>query len=176
MARSTDLRSDADLVIAAIRDDQTALEDLFRRYRKNCFAVALSILKNEADAEEAAHQSLWHAFQRLEECRDPARFGSWLRRIVVTQSLCRLRREKFRRHLPLDDYLDQAIIPSPEAIYDSLQVSMALRREVSYLPRILKQPLVLRDLENQPSPIVWCPKLWAVRLMNCDRRHGGCCC
>lgn len=70
--------SDTELVGQARRGDAAAAEALVRRYLRPAYAVALAVVRNTAEAEDVAQESLMVALQRIGQCRDPARFAPWL--------------------------------------------------------------------------------------------------
>ena len=75
-------RSDAELVIQARAGDSESYGELVRRYQRPAYSVALSVIGRHQDAEDAAQESFMVALERLEECRNPARFAGWLLAIV----------------------------------------------------------------------------------------------
>jgi DNA-directed RNA polymerase specialized sigma24 family protein len=77
----------ADLVIRAKSGDHQAFEALVRAYLRAAYSVALATVGRPADAEDVAQEALLVAFERLDTCREPARFGGWLLRIVRNQAL-----------------------------------------------------------------------------------------
>jgi RNA polymerase sigma-70 factor, ECF subfamily len=86
----------ADLVRGARRGQTGALEELARRHLRAAFAVALAVLGRPADAEDVAQEAFLVAIERLDACRDPARFSGWLIEIVRTRALNALARRRRR--------------------------------------------------------------------------------
>src|SRR5260221_2287263 len=76
------------------RPDVQAFEDMMRRHNGRLFRVARSILRNDADAEDALQDAYLEAYRHLDEFRAEAQLSTWLTRIVVNQALMRLRRQK----------------------------------------------------------------------------------
>lgn len=93
--------TDAALVEGARLGDAAAFEALVRRYTRAAFAVALSVTRDEQDAEDACQDAFVRALERLEECR-PSRFAGWLLAIVRNRAQNVRRREHVRRAAPLD--------------------------------------------------------------------------
>ena len=90
----------ADLVRAARRGDAAATEDLIRRHLRAAYAVALAVLNRPADAEDVAQDAFLIAIERLDECRDPARFSGWLVQIVRNRALHAVEKRKLRDPSP----------------------------------------------------------------------------
>lgn len=74
---------DRDLVELAQRGDREAFALLARSRGDWLFAVAQRILRDFHRAEDAVQQALVIAWQELPTLRDPDRFESWLRRLLV---------------------------------------------------------------------------------------------
>ena len=72
-------------------------EELLRENAPLVFRVARGVLRNDADAEDVAQETLLRAYQRFERLRDRTRFRSWLVRISFRLALDRLRSTKRRQ-------------------------------------------------------------------------------
>lgn len=96
--------SDEQLVLAVRSGDARALDVLLRRYLARAERVAMRLLSHRADAEEAVQEASIRAMRSLHSLKEPARFGSWLMRIVANVSLNqrRSRRHKLHRIWSLD--------------------------------------------------------------------------
>ena len=67
------------------------------RYKDLAFSVAYRILGNEQDSEEAVQDAFLQAYRSIRSFRREARFSTWLCRIVVNQSLVRMRKRRPER-------------------------------------------------------------------------------
>ncbi len=75
-------------------NDVAAFECLMRRHNSRLFRVARAILKDDAAAEDAVQEAYLQAFRHSGTFRGEAQVSTWLTRIVINQSLMRLRRRK----------------------------------------------------------------------------------
>jgi RNA polymerase sigma-70 factor (ECF subfamily) len=64
------------------------------RYKDLAYSIAYRILGNEQDSEEAVQDAFLQAFRSAGSFRGEAKFSTWLCRIVVNQSLARVRKRK----------------------------------------------------------------------------------
>lgn len=88
---------DAELVQRFNTGDDTAFVEIIQRHRAKMFAVALSMLRNHADAEEIAQDTFIHAYRGLPGFRGDSSLATWLHRIAF--NLSRNRHGYFtRRH------------------------------------------------------------------------------
>ncbi len=58
------------------------------------YRMAMGILKNNADAEDAVSSSIINAFEHLHSLKKPEKFKSWIMTIVLNESKAILRRNK----------------------------------------------------------------------------------
>ena len=83
-----------DLIEACRHGDRNAQFRIYKLYYKAMFNTSLRIVNDTAEAEDIMQESFLDAFQRLESYSGQGSFGSWLKRIVVNNSLDSLRRAK----------------------------------------------------------------------------------
>lgn len=72
----------ANLVIAAQNGDRAAFGELFQRYERHVFAVAMRRLGDFNDAQELAQEVFIKAMDKISQLRQPECFGGWLRSIT----------------------------------------------------------------------------------------------
>ena len=80
------------LVERARDGDRTAYGELVRRFEPVVYAVALSRLRNAAEAQELAQEVFLHAMTKLDQLRELPCFAGWLRQITVRMAINRLTR------------------------------------------------------------------------------------
>lgn len=71
-----------------------AFEYLVEAYKQKAYTLALSILKNQFDAEEVAQDAFLKAFKNLSKFKRDATFSTWLYRIVYNTALSKLQKKK----------------------------------------------------------------------------------
>jgi RNA polymerase sigma-70 factor (ECF subfamily) len=69
---------DADLVARALAGDRQAFTLLHRRYARGLAAIAAERLRDPEDRADAVQDAFAHAFERLDQLRDPSSFAPWL--------------------------------------------------------------------------------------------------
>ncbi len=67
--------------------DRAAQYELYQLYSRAMFNTACRITGNEMDAEDVLQESFVSAFKNLKSYKGTAAFGSWLKRIVVNNSI-----------------------------------------------------------------------------------------
>jgi RNA polymerase sigma-70 factor (ECF subfamily) len=80
------------LVERARAGDRSAYGELVERFQPTVYAVALTRLRNPAEAQELAQEVFMHSMTKLDQLRDPRCFAGWLRQITVRMAINRLAR------------------------------------------------------------------------------------
>ena len=135
---------DAELVIRARRGDAPAREALVRRWLRPAYAVALAVVRNPADAEDLAQETLVAALGRLDQCREPERFAGWILQAARNRALNHVDQRRTRAAL-LDG------VPHGEgASADAAQVVLrrALLGALERLSPVQREVVLLHDLES----------------------------
>ena len=92
---------DADLAARIAAGDRLALEHLMRRHNQTLYRTARSILKDDAEAEDAVQEAYVLAYRAMDKFRGDAKLSTWLIRIAVNVSIRRARKARiiigFRR-------------------------------------------------------------------------------
>jgi len=84
---------DDDALLRRIRaGDRDAFTDLMRRFNRRLYRVARSVLRDDAEAEDALQDAYLQAYRALPTFRGESALGTWLTRIVVNAALMRQRK------------------------------------------------------------------------------------
>jgi RNA polymerase sigma-70 factor, ECF subfamily len=146
------------LVRAAKQGDDSAYEELVRRYERNVFRIAQHITQNREDAEDVVQEAFLKAYTNLARFQEQSKFYTWLVRIAVNEALMKLRRRKPERTVSLDediqteeDSVPREIAdwsPNPEQQYGQAELREILTKTVQGLPAGFRTVFVLRDVEG----------------------------
>lgn len=114
---------------------------------RSAYLVALSVIRRHEDAEDAAQEAFLVALQRLEECRDPERFGGWLMTIVRNRSRNLLRRESLRETSAVPGGARSGD-PLPDAVAERGELEGTLQAALDDLTAVQREVVLLHDLEG----------------------------
>jgi len=123
--------SDEALVLLAARSEQTALGELYDRYGRPAYGLALRVLRDEALAEDAVQEAflaLWRTASRFVPERGTA--STWILTLVHRRAVDLVRREERRRADSLEEAPEQGGSGADEEAWLRLQrerVQEALR-------------------------------------------------
>jgi RNA polymerase sigma-70 factor (ECF subfamily) len=79
--------------------------EIYNRYYKAMYNTSLRIVKNSAEAEDVMQESFLNAFTKLHTFKGEVTFGSWLKRIVINNSIYHYRKQRKQNEVALDDIL-----------------------------------------------------------------------
>ena len=140
-------RTDGELVEATLRGETQDFGVLVTRYMRPGYLVALSVTGNQEDAQDVAQEAFLVALERLEDCRNPDRFGGWFLTIVRNRARNLLRRERLRR----GEELTPEISPDrggPAEDLRRVEIRDRLEAGLVALSEVRREVLLLHDLEG----------------------------
>jgi hypothetical protein len=96
------LRTDDDLVTAALSGDQEAFAELCRRHAQVTRQKIFGIVRHRENAEDALQETSFRAYSNLGKFRLAAEFSTWITAIGVNAAFTVLRKRKSRRELDIE--------------------------------------------------------------------------
>lgn len=134
-----------ELIQRSLNGDLEAWGEIVSRYKQAVFAVALSILRNYADAEDAAQDAFIRAYENLSKYDLSRRFSTWMFTVAANVAKNALRKRRRQRDPPLPEVEED---PAEEA-HGDLRLA-AVRQAVAELPEVYRAPVVLRYWHGLP--------------------------
>ncbi|HEX4284137.1 MAG TPA: sigma-70 family RNA polymerase sigma factor [Terracidiphilus sp.] len=152
-------QSEIDCIRRILAGQKQLFHELIRPCERSIYLLLLSLLKNEADAEDAAQETVIKVYQNLHHFRGDAQFRTWVLSIARNEGLGRLRKLGIRKEDSLDAATDDqsgdftpAILTSwreiPAEALEQKELGELLRRAIEGLPEIYRNIVVLRDIEE----------------------------
>lgn len=86
-------------------NNQFAQLEIYNRFYKAMYNTAYRIVKDNFEAEDIMQDSFLTAFTKLKSLKETATFGSWLKRIVINNSIYHYKKSTKYDEVPLDDVL-----------------------------------------------------------------------
>jgi len=116
------------------KGDKKAMARIYDAYYHPMFNTAYRIINDFHFAEDIMHESFIKAFAHIDGLRDPSRFGGWLKRIVINESLQWLKKyghwemrewtENQSADLPQDDDTEEDVwtdLFSPRELWEAIR-------------------------------------------------------
>jgi RNA polymerase sigma-70 factor, ECF subfamily len=144
----------AQLVERCRAGDTLAIERLVADYKLAIYRLALSVLDDPSEADEAAQDTFVAAFDALDSYRGDSSFRTWLYAIALNHCRMRLRRrgarERMSQALQTLFRLRGEADPHPEAAAIQNEADAAVWRAIAALDEKYRLPLVLRYYHDLP--------------------------
>ncbi len=102
---ATGFLDDSVLLEGLRKGSPQAVEALFDRFHGKIYGLAMSILKNESDAEEATQDVFMAVFRKAFTFKGDSALYSWIYRICVNACLMRLRGKKRSETVSIEEFL-----------------------------------------------------------------------
>jgi RNA polymerase sigma-70 factor, ECF subfamily len=132
--------------------------ELVKPYERRIYSAAFAILRNEAEAEDAAQEAVLKALTHVQQFRADARFSTWLTQIAVNEALMKRRKAHAEIMEPIGereeddgtytprDFADWREIPSE--ILERKEIRQKLADALSALAEKYRKVFVLRDIQH----------------------------
>ncbi|MFD4181309.1 RNA polymerase sigma factor SigM [Rhodococcus sp. NPDC058514] len=138
--------SDAELLAAHASGDARAFAELLSRHQDHLWQTAKRTSYTQEDAADALQEALLSAHRTAATFRADAAVRSWLHRIVVNACLDRIRRNRARPTVPLED--DHQEPARPRDPMDDCETAMAIDDALFTLSPEQRAAVVAIDLEG----------------------------
>jgi RNA polymerase sigma-70 factor (ECF subfamily) len=152
------VQDEAEIIANILAGDRELYHALIRPYEHSIYRIALSLMRDEADAEDVTQEAFLKAFRKLADFRGEAKFGTWVTRIAINEARHRLTRRNLWKMDSIDEPQDEEVNASPALLRDWREIpSEALERKeiremlkqaIGNLSDIYRGVVVLRDVEG----------------------------
>jgi RNA polymerase sigma-70 factor (ECF subfamily) len=158
--RSLDNLSDKEMAERIAAGDTAAFRSVMTRHNQSLFRAARSILRDDAEAEDAVQEGYLLAYGAMGSFRGDARLSTWLMRIIVNEALGRSRKNKRTAEvIVLDSTFDEdapaaqtTMTDNPEHQPERMAVRAETRRlieaRIDALPDAFRTVFVLRAVQE----------------------------
>jgi RNA polymerase sigma-70 factor (ECF subfamily) len=149
--------SDFQLVERARQGDADAFGELLNRHYRQCAKLAEFILRDRTAASDEVQNACWKAFEHLDQFHGTAEFGTWFSKIVINECRMVFRRNGNKNIVYLDGLrTDLGAVPLAAAVEDperdliKRDMTEVIRREIRHLPTMMRNVVLLRDVDGLP--------------------------
>ena len=135
-----------------------AFEELIKGYKKSAYNIALRVMRNVEDAEDASQEALIKIFKNISSFNMESTFKVWMYRVVVNTCID-FKRRKNVNALSIDETLDlgsgreiQREIPdesnNPDALIERNYNTQLVNDAINMLEDDFKTIIILRDIKG----------------------------
>jgi RNA polymerase sigma-70 factor, ECF subfamily len=145
------------LVCLVQQGEQSAFEDLVRRYQERVFALVGGILHRQEDVEDIAQQVFLKAYLGIKRFDHRAAFSTWLYKITVNECWDYLRKKKVRPLVYEADMSEEQVScldgiasanQQPEGPRQRAEAKEMIELMLEKLPEQDRQLLLLKEVEG----------------------------
>lgn len=148
------LTTDNELIALILQGEKERYGTIVRRYNQRMYRVAISILNDENEVEDAMQVAYINAFENLKNFVFKSSFSTWLTRILINECLARLKK-RARTIVMNDNNIENAMLYR-QAIDTQTPVTKVLNSElrvvlddaIRKLPEPYRAVFVMREIEN----------------------------
>ena len=135
-----------------------AFEELIKDYKKSAYNIALRVMRNVEDAEDASQEALIKIFKNISSFNMNSTFKVWMYRIVVNTCLD-FKRKKSLNAVSIDETLDLGSgrevqreisdeTSNPDALVDRNYSTQLVSDAINMLEDDFKTIIILRDIKG----------------------------
>jgi RNA polymerase sigma-70 factor (ECF subfamily) len=132
-----------------------------RPYERRVYAIVFTILRNQADAEDAVQEAFLKGFVHIGQFRAESRFSTWLVQIAINEARMKIRKGHHEIVTPMETQEEEDAPYEPRHLLDwhdipseSLQrkeVRAKLTAALGSLTQKYREVFVLRDVQHMST-------------------------
>jgi RNA polymerase sigma-70 factor, ECF subfamily len=140
----------AELVQRLKAGDEKAFEELVGTYRERLYRVAWRILRDDESAEDATQEAFIKVYRHIARFQERSSLYTWMYRITMNIALNKLKRDRFRKMVPLGDMIreDKSPRSDPARMTMGSEVVERVREAVETLPDKQRAVFTLKFYEG----------------------------
>jgi RNA polymerase sigma-70 factor (ECF subfamily) len=149
---------DLDLVQRALARDACSFRTIMKKHNRRLYQIARGMIGNDGEAEDIVLEAYLRAFTHLAGFRGQSSLATWLTRIVINETLSRLRKRKRRGKtiVPMGSTDEVRAIrfpfnashDDPERTTAGRQTLLLVERVIADLPDIYRKVFVARVIDG----------------------------
>lgn len=150
----TDTLSDQDIITRILQGEKNLYAVIVRRYNQRLYRVAQSIINDDAEVEDIMQVAYINAWENLEKFAFKASFSTWLTRILINESLLRIKKRGKSINMN-DDKMDKEIyqqhtkeVQTPVVKIINAELKLALEDAIRQLPEKYRTVFIMREIED----------------------------
>lgn len=144
--------NDEEVIRSVLQGNKDDYEIIMRRYNERLYRIGISILKDENDVEDIMQETYIKAYKHLQSFKRESKFSTWLTRIMVNESLAKLKyRKQFEQLVDpetkkMPTYI--AHTETPEKHFMQEEMSNIIENAIRSLPQKYQTVFMMREIEN----------------------------
>lgn len=154
------LPQELEWIARILKGERDLFHELIRPYERSVYMTAVSILRDAAEAEDAAQEAMIKAYRGLKSFRGDAKFSTWLTSITLNEARSRLRKSSRVKVESLDNtgqdggqedftpFLVADWREIPSETLEREELAQHIEHAIDGLPPSYREVFLLRDKEE----------------------------
>lgn len=150
----TDAVADTEIIARILQGQKDLYATIVRRYNQRLYRIGMSIINDDGEVEDIMQVAYIKAYENLGKFEGRSGFSTWLTRILINESLLRLKQRKNSIHLN-DDTMNNEIyqqrnidVPTPVLTTINSELKNILEKSIRQLPEKYRTVFVMREIIN----------------------------
>jgi RNA polymerase sigma-70 factor (ECF subfamily) len=146
--------ADSEIIQRVLGGEKDLYAIIIRRYNQRLYRVGISIVNDETEVEDIMQVAYINAYENLQKFAFRSSFATWLTRIMINESLLRLKK-RARSVTMTNDMMDWEINQHPALITPSRtdtmldsELKQVIEKAIRDLPDKYRIVFVLREMEG----------------------------
>lgn len=132
-------KTDREIIARVLAGEPKAFAELVNRHKDRAMTLAMRMLRNREEAEEAVQDAFVRAFRALSGFESRSSFSTWFYRIVYNVCSTALERRDGGHRISIDEESDAsrevpALDPAPDTAFESLEFEKGVHEAIAALP------------------------------------------
>ena len=153
--------SDRQLVARLKAGDESAFEEVLKRYEVKVYNLTRGMLRHDDDAQDALQDTFLSVFKNIGRFKGDSSLSTWIYRIAVNSALMKKRKgRREEKHVAIEEYMPEfddtghrvAVVPDWHPAVDRLllnkELGAMLRQWIAELAPEYRTVFLLRDQEE----------------------------
>ncbi|MEW6004166.1 MAG: RNA polymerase sigma factor [Stygiobacter sp.] len=139
------------LVKRYLEGDESAFNEIVKKYQKRIYWHARQMLGNHLDADEVTQEVLIVMYKKLKTFNFQSNLFTWIYKIVTTRSINQIRRNQVKKFFSINDEENPIDIKSDNDIIEDLSNKEKIERlnkALEKLPSKQRQVFVMRNFDE----------------------------
>lgn len=149
-----DTISDTEVIGRILEGEKDLYAVIVRRYNQRLYKIGMSIINDDAEVEDVMQVTYIKAYENLGKFAFKAAFSTWITRILINESLLRLKQRKKSIHVSeeaMDNEVNQqSNIETQTPFMKILNVELKafLEKAILGLPEKYRTVFIMREIES----------------------------
>ncbi|MCX7797338.1 MAG: RNA polymerase sigma factor [Melioribacter sp.] len=142
--------NDFELVKKFIAGDESAFNEIVKKYQKRIYWHARQMLGDHLDADEVTQEVLIVLYNKLKTFNFKSSLFTWIYRIVTTRSLNHIKRNQLKKLVPYENASDSELVDKRDIIEDiaNKEKMEQLNKILQKIPPKQRQIFIMRNFEQ----------------------------